>query len=485
MDFQSLKNISKFISAIGISISLFFLIPLFTGLYYHDNIKNFLIFDISFFIINFIIFLFLLNHHIKMTIKESILIVNLVWILLGIIGAISLCLTSNINFYDGFFEAISGFTTTGATIYNNIENLSHTTLMLRSLMNWLGGVGIVVLSVGLLPFINPSGSLTLFKAESTGIKMDKLTPKIKDTALRVWGIYFILTFVDMVLLHIEGMNFFDAINHSFTTISTGGFSTKNSSIGYWDNNTLIIWTTTIFMLLSGMNFIAHLKLFFYKNASDYKIEEIKWYIIIFTILSLSLTLIHFFHSHDTFFYSLTHSCFTISSILTTTGYDSVDYGKWCTAATAIIFIAMFSGGTTGSTAGGMKVIRYIVLFKNLHIQIKKILHPNAIIDIYIDKTKITNSILNNISGFFLLFIFTNLGLSLFLYAQGYDFLTAFSASIACIGNIGPGFSLVGPAQNFSFFNPTDKIVLAIFMIIGRLEFYTFIILFSKEFWKKF
>jgi len=485
MDFQSLKNISKFISAIGISISLFFIIPLFTGLYYHEHIKDFLLFDISFFIINFAIFLILFNHHIKMTIKESILIVNLVWILLGVVGGISLCLTSNINFYDGFFEAVSGFTTTGATIYNNIQDLSHTTLMLRSLMNWLGGVGIVVLSVGLLPFINPSGSLTLFKAESTGIKIDKLTPKIKDTALRLWGIYLILTFIDIILLHMEGMNFFDAINHSFATISTGGFSTKNASIGYWDNNYLIIWTTTIFMLLSGMNFIAHLKLLFYKSTSDYKIEEIKWYIIIFIILSSSLTLIHYFHSHNTFFYSLTHSFFTISSIITTTGFSSVDYGKWSVAATSIIFIAMFSGGTTGSTAGGAKIIRYIVLFKNLNIQIKKILHPNAIINIYIDKIKISNFILNNVSGFFFLFILTNLGLTLFLYAQGYDFLTSFSSSIACIGNIGPGFSLAGPAQNFSFFNPTDKIVLAIFMIIGRLEFYTFIILFTKEFWKKF
>jgi len=484
LDIQSIKNILKFIGLLGTFLSVFSLIPLITGLIYHEEIKNFAIFNLVFFLLNFSIYKIFAKHNVKMKIKEAILAVNLVWILLGLGGGIALYLTSNITLIDGFFEAISGFTTTGATIYSDIESLSHTTLMLRSLYHWLGGMGIIVLGVGLLTLINPAGSLTLFKSEATGITVEKITPKIKDTAIRLWGIYLLLTLLDTILLKIEGMSLFDAINHAFSTISTGGFSTKNSSLGYWSNNYLIIWTTTIFMLISGINFLAHLRLF-YKDTSGYKSEEVKWYLIIFIVLSSFLTYIHYITSNTTFFDSLTHSFFTISSILTTTGFASVDYEKWGQATAAIIFLAMLIGGNAGSTAGGVKVIRFVVLFKNLTTQIKKILHPNAIFGIYIDKSRITNNILGSVTGFFLIYALTTSILSLYLYFKGYDFLTSVSSSIACIGNIGPGFGEIGPADNFSFFAQIDKIILAIFMIIGRLEFYTFILLFSKSFWKRF
>ncbi|WP_281951665.1 TrkH family potassium uptake protein [Nitrosophilus kaiyonis] len=484
MDIQSIKNILKFISAIGIGVSIFFIIPLLTGLVYNEPIKKYIIFNLIFLGINFLIFSFLSKHHFKMNIKESIFAVNLVWILLGIGGGIALHITSNISFADSFFEAISGFTTTGATIYSDIESLSKTTLMLRSLFHWLGGMGIIVLGVGLLTLINPTGSLTLFKAEATGINVEKLTPKIKDTAIRLWGIYLLLTICDIFLLYIGGMSLFDAINHAFSTISTGGFSTMNDSLGHWRNNYFILWVTTIFMFLSGINFLAHLRIF-HKDFSGYLSEEVKWYTIIFLILAISLTAVHFYIGKDTIFHSATHAFFTISSILTTTGFASTDYSKWSQIAVSLIFLAMFVGGNAGSTAGGVKVIRYVVLFKNLFAQIKQNLHPNAVIGVYIDKNRITSKILNSVSGFFLLFVIINIFLTLFLYAKGYDFLTSFSASIACIGNIGPGFGHVGPADNFSFFSDFEKVVLSIFMIIGRLEFYTFVILFSKEFWKKF
>jgi len=484
LDIQSIKNISKFIGLLGIALSFFFIIPLMVGIIYQEDIKNFAIFNLIFFLFNLILFKFFSKHNFKMKIKEAILAVNIVWILLGIGGGIALYLTSDISIVDGFFEAISGFTTTGATIYNDIESLNRTTLMLRSLYHWLGGMGIIVLGVGLLTLINPAGSLTLFKSEATGITVEKITPKIKDTAIRLWGIYLFLTILDTISLYFAGMNLFDAINHAFSTISTGGFSTKNASLGYWRENYFIIWITIIFMFLSGINFLAHLKLI-YKDTSGYKSEEFRWYLTIFIILSFFLTYVHFKTSNDSFFYSLTNSFFTISSILTTTGFASCDYEKWGQATTAIIFVAMFIGGNAGSTAGGVKVIRFVVLFKNLSTQIKKILHPNAIIGIYIDKNRITNNILGSVTGFFLIFAFTNALLSLYLYFRGYDFLTSLSSSIACIGNIGPGFGNIGPSDNFSFFAWIDKIILAIFMIIGRLEFYTFILLFTKNFWKKF
>ncbi len=484
MDLLTLKNVLKFLSIIGIALSLFFLIPIFTGFFFHEEIKEFILFDGIFFTVNFLLFILMYKHVLQMRIKGSILAVNLIWILLGIAGAIPLYLYTHVNFADAFFEAISGFTTTGATIYSDIESLPKSILMLRSLMHWLGGMGIIVLGVGLFSLINPTGSLTMFKAESTGIKMDKITPKIKDTALRLWIIYLVFTFADIILLKVGGMGLFDAVNHAFSTISTGGFSTKNSSLGYWDDNYFILWVTTIFMFLSGINFLAHLRLYS-GDFSGYKSEEVKWYVIIFLFLSLLLSAVHFYNSNDTLAFSTTHAFLTISSVMTTTGFASLDYEKWGVFAIAIVFIAMMIGGNAGSTAGGVKVIRHIVWFKNMFSQFKQILHPSSIVGVYIDKNRVSGKVLGSVSGFMLLFILTNIFVTLYLFVRGYDPMTSISTALACVGNIGPGFALTGPAQNYSFFSWEDKIVLAGSMIIGRLEFYTVMLLFARDFWKKY
>jgi trk system potassium uptake protein TrkH len=350
-------------------------------------------------------------------------------------------------------------------------------------MHWLGGLGVIVLGVGLLSIINPSGSLTLFKAESTGIRLEKISPKIRDTAISLWLIYLLLTITDTICLKIFGMSWFDAINHAFSTISTGGFSTKNASLGAFDSSA-IFWITTIFMLISGVNFLAHLKLF-YGDSSGYRTEEVKSYLIIFLILSTLVTLTHDFVDGDTLFHSATHSFFTVASIMTTTGFATVDYSLWGHLATALIFIAMFVGGSAGSTAGGVKVIRYIVIFKTLFSELKRTLHPRATISIYIDGTRLRSSIISSVLGFFFLFVFTNVLISLYLYARGFDALTSVSGALAVVGNIGPGFGEVGPANNFSFFSDFDKLILSFGMIIGRLECYTVYLLFSSYLWKRF
>jgi trk system potassium uptake protein TrkH len=484
VDTYSLKNITKFLSIIGIAISIFFLLPVVIGYIYHESIQLFLFFDIFLFALSLAFFMFLNDHQMKLSIKGGILSVNLVWILLGFSGAIPLMLYTDVSFADAFFESISGFTTTGATIYSDIESLPKSILMLRSLMHWLGGMGIIVLGVGLFSIINPNGSMALFKAESTGIKMEKMTPKIKDTAIRLWWVYSFFTFLDFLALKLAGMSFFDAINHAFSTISTGGFSTKNSSLGYYSSS-LIVWITTFFMVVSGINFLAHLRFLTSIDGSGYKREEVFWYLLIFIFLSLSLGMVLVFIKDDSLYHALTHASFTIASVLTTTGFATVDYEQWGQFAVSIIFIAMLIGGNAGSTAGGVKVIRYIVLFKNLTMQLKMTLNPKEIVAVFIDKQKISTSIINSTTGFIFLFILTNLFVSIYLFARGFDTLTSISTALATVGNIGPGFALTGPALNYSFFSSMDKYILSFAMIAGRLEFYTVMLIFSRNFWKRF
>jgi len=466
------------------ALSVFFLIPIGWGVYFKEDIRYFAIFDALFFLANLVMYLSMFRHNMRMRVKDSILSVNLIWILLGVAGSVPLYLYSDISLMDSFFEAISGFTTTGATIYSDIESLPHSILMLRSLTHWLGGMGIVVLGVGLFSLINPTGSMTMFKAESTGIKMDKITPKIKDTALRLWIVYVVFTLSDMILLKLGGMSYFDALNHAFSTISTGGFSTKNSSMGYWGENYFILWVTTIFMFLSGVNFLAHLKVI-QGDTSGYRSEEVKWYFIIFVVLSMLLSITHLQISKEHFLDTITHSFFTVSSILTTTGFASLDYEKWGRLAVVIIFVAMLVGGNAGSTAGGVKVIRYIVWFKNMFAQFRQILHPNALTGIYIDKHRISGKVLGSVSGFMMLFVLSNAVVTFYLFARGYDPMTAISAAVACVGNIGPGFAKVGPTQNFAFFSEIDKLVLSLAMIVGRLEFYTVMLLWTRDFYKRY
>jgi len=484
MDLYALKNVLKFLSVIGMALSLFLLAPVITGLLYGEEILYFFLFDLVLFGLNGIVYLSLRSHQVKLRIRDGILSVNLVWILLGIAGAVPLLLYTDVSVADAFFEAISGFTTTGATIFSDIEALPKSLLFLRSLMHWLGGMGIIVLGVGLFSLINPSGSMALFKAESTGIKMEKVTPKIKDTAMRLWLIYLFFTLVDALALKLAGMDIFDAFNHAMSTISTGGFSTRNNSLGYYGSS-LIVWITTFFMLISGINFLAHLRFFSDKDVSGYKRAEVRWYLAIFVFLSVVLTVSIIWVDSVEMGEALTHSFFTIASVLTTTGFATLDYETWGQVAISIIFVAMLIGGNAGSTAGGVKVIRYIVLFKDLSLQFQKALHPNAVVSLFIDKQKVSSQTISATAGFILLFIVTNLLLTLYLFARGFDAMTSLSTALAVVGNIGPGFSLTGPAQNYAFFSSLDKVILSLAMIIGRLEFYTVFLLFSRTFWKKF
>jgi trk system potassium uptake protein TrkH len=477
------KNIVKIIALIGMTLGGIFLLDVLVGIYYAEAYKDLLLYDLAFFLINLLFWIFLLKHEVDLKIKESIIVVNLLWIFLGIAGSIPFLLYTNVSAASAFFEAISGFTTTGATVFNDIEALPHMLLFHRSLMHWLGGLGVIVLGVGLLSVINPTGSLSLFKAESTGVQLEKITPRIKDTAMRLWLVYLLLTLLDTLFLKFFGMSWFDAINHAFSTISTGGFSTKNSSMGYFKEDG-IIWTTTFFMMISGINFLAHLR-FYHKDISGYKSEEVRWYFMIFFLLTVILTFVHIDISGDSLYDALKHSSFTIASVMTTTGFATIDYGSWSHLAIATIFVGLLMGGNAGSTAGGIKIIRHIILLKTLSSELKRVLHPNTIISVFVDGVKQKERILSSTFGFFMLFMITVAVVTIYIYARGYDAMSAISGAFALVGNIGPGFALVGPADNFSFFSDGDKIFFSFAMIIGRLECYTVFVLLSRSFWRKF
>ncbi len=483
MDRYSINNIVKLLGIIGMYISLFFLIPIFTGLYYREDVFRFLVFDFAFFLLNALMFLIFRNYKIVLSLKEGILSVNLIWVLVAFAGSIPLWLYSDVTFMQAIFESISGFTTTGASIYKDVESLPNMILILRSLMHWLGGMGILVLGVGLLSLINPSGSLTLFKAETSGVRFEKSTPKIRDTAIMLWKIYIMFTLMDAILLNVGGMSVFDAINHAFSTISTGGFSTKNDSLAGFDTP-FVLWTTTFFMLISGITFLAHLKTIS-GDFSGYKNEETKWYIIVFAVLSFTMAFSRYLTSSESFFSSLTHACFNIASLMTTTGFVSDDYESWGQISVALAFLAMIASGNGGSTAGGIKIIRHVVSMKVIIAELKKILHPNAIIRVFINNVPVSNSLISMTFGFVTLFVITNALVTSFLYASGYDAMTSISTALACVGNIGPGFGMVGPTRNYAFFDDFDLSVLSVAMIIGRLEILTFLLVFVPSFWRRF
>lgn len=483
MDQRTVKNLIKLLGAVGVYLSLFFLIPISVGLYYKEDVCIWIIADSIFFALNMMMFLSLRTHGIVLSLRDGILAVNLIWIMVSCAGAFPLWLYSDITLFQAIFESISGFTTTGATIYKDIESLSHAILILRSLMHWMGGMGILVLGVGLLSLINPSGSLALFKAEASGIKLDKSTPKIKDTAVSLWKIYILLTVIDAVMLKWGGMSAFDAINHALSTISTGGFSTKNSSFGAFDTP-FILWTTTFFMVVSGITFLAHLRLF-HKDVRGYQNEETFWYLIVFIILACSLTLFRYVSSGDSFWYSLTHASFNIAALMSTTGFASADYEMWGSVAVSLAFLAMIASGNGGSTAGGVKIIRYVVTFKVIYSELKKILHPNAFIKVFINGSSVSSNLIATTFGFITLFVITNAMIIFYLFVSGYDMMTSLSTALACVGNIGPGFAQVGPSQNYAFYGSVDLMVLCFGMILGRLEIFTFLLVFIPSFWRKF
>jgi trk system potassium uptake protein TrkH len=470
---------------VGIMLLLFsmtLVIPLITSFIYSDG--NHYTFIYSFLIIlglGSILYLPNISAKNDIKIKEGFLIVVLFWFVLSIVGSLPFMIDRqlSLNFYDALFESVSGWTTTGATIINNLDVLTPSILIYRQELQWLGGMGIVILALAILPMLGVGG-MQLYKAESTGpIKDNKISPRIAETAKSLWSIYLGLTVSCAFLYYVAGMNLFDAVAHSFSTIAIGGFSTHNLSIGYY-NNSLIETICIFFMLISAINFILHYMALSSKSLSCYfRDSEFITYMLIILGLILVFALYTTFSSDINITFQ--QIIFQTVSFITTSGFSTTTYDAWPDFMITALILVSFIGACAGSTGGGLKVVRVLLLFKLLKKELLKILHPTAEIPIRINKSPINDDLSGTLYNFFMFYIISYLLLSFLVLLSGHDITTSFSTVASCINNLGP--ALGDAVNNYSNLNIFSKYILIFAMILGRLEIFTLLIVMTPYFWK--
>jgi len=435
------------------------------------------------------------KHKREMNKREGYIVVTFGWIVMALSGTLPYIFTDTISsFTNAFFETISGYTTTGASILNDIEIVPKGVLFWRSLTQWIGGMGIIVLAVAILPLLG-IGGMQLFAAEAPGPNADKLHPRIADTAKRLWLIYFGYTVAETILLKVAGMSFFDAINHSMSTLSTGGFSTKNASIAHWNGQPVIQYIIMLFMFLAGTNFVLSYFAFKGKVQKVIKDEEFKLYFKFITIFTIVAALIIYFRAdvslssviHPMVFgemeSAIRHGFFQVLAILTTTGFVTADYTLWTPFLVVFFFGLMFLGGSAGSTSGGVKVMRHLLMIKNGFLEFKRTLHPNAVLPVRYNNKAISGNIVFNILAFFILYMLSFIIGSLGFSMLGLDFESAVGVAASSLGNVGPALGDFGPVNNFSEMPDIGKWWSGFLMLIGRLELFTVLILFTPFFWR--
>ena len=430
----------------------------------------------------------------QLEIREGFAVVALSWFVLSLIGALPYIFSGVLSSYsNAFFETMSGFTTTGATILGGadtpqIEQLPYSLLFWRSLTHWLGGMGIIVLTLAIMPVLG-IGGVQLFKAEVPGLTTDKLTPRIGETAKRLWLIYVGFTMVQIGLLW-PAIGLFDAINHAFATMATGGFSTKNGSVGQFES-AYVEWVIIVFMMLAGVNFALHFRILAGQFKPVWKDAELKVYLGIILVSSLLLAVDLWAPSGGSSFLkyeeadvAFRQAAFQAVAIITTTGFGTADYELWPFFAMSILFLLFFSGGMAGSTGGGIKVVRHILLFKNVNTEIKKLVHPNAVIPVRLNRHSVSQDIIRNVLSFFFVY-FALIGLgTLIMTLMNLDVWSAFTVTISSIGNVGPAFGDFGPTETYAPIPTAGKWVLSILMMAGRLELFTVLILFFPAYWRR-
>jgi trk system potassium uptake protein TrkH len=415
--------------------------------------------------------------------REGFLIVALGWVSMVAFGTLPYLMSEvNPGLVNALFETASGVTTTGASIFDDIEQLPKGILFWRSLTQWFGGLGIIVLTVAVFPLLG-FGGIELFVAESPGPTSDKLHPRIRETARRLWLLYVGLTLLLFLLLWIEGMGPFDAINHALTTMATGGFSTRNASMKAFDSP-LIHYTVILFMLLAGTNFSVLYLGVQGRLRSMWQSEEFRTYVLLIAGLGVALFFPLFLSTDMPAEQAFRDGLFQVVSIVTTTGYVSADYTQWTVGLTMIFFILMFVGGCAGSTSGGIKLVRHLVFYKNSLLEFKRIIHPRAVLPLKLNGQSVAPRIYTHIIIFLLLYLMLFVLGSIILSLMGLDFLTAIGATATSLGNVGPGLGQVGPSDTFAALPDGAKILLSFLMLLGRLEIFTILVLFTPAFWQQ-
>ena len=415
--------------------------------------------------------------------RDGVAIVSLGWFIAGAAGALPFLVSGSIdNFTDAYFESVSGFTTTGASILSDIEKLPKGILMWRSMIQWLGGMGIIVLSIAILPFLG-IGGMQLYKAEVPSPVVDKLKPRISDTAKVLWKVYILFTGAQILLLLGGGMSLFDSVCHAFCTMPTGGFSPLNKSIAQYDSP-YFDGVITVFMILAAMNFSLHYRLMKGEVGIFGRDPECRVFLILVGVLILLVTLDIYRSVYSSLTQAFRYAAFQVSSLITTTGFVTADYDTWPSLSKCLLVLSMFFGGMAGSTGGGIKTVRLIVMAKHAYEELFRIIHPHAVRAVQRGGKPVPADVLSSIWGFFFLYLALYGVAALILAGLGMDVISALSAVAACIFNVGPGLGSVGPTQNFLAVPFLGKWVLIIGMILGRLEIYTVIVLFMPEYWRK-
>lgn len=416
--------------------------------------------------------------------RDGYLIVTLSWISMALFGTLPYLLSGAIpDVTNAFFESMSGLSTTGASILDDIESLPKGILFWRSMTQWLGGMGIIVLTIAILPMLG-IGGMELFVAEAPGPTKDKIHPRIKETAKRLWIIYLALTVAETFILMFGGMNFFDAINHSLTTNSTGGFSTKQDSVAHF-NSPFFEYVIVVFMFFSGTNFTLLYFMIKGKFKTILKNDEFKWYLSAVIGLVLFLTpIVYFYTNSESFHDSFRAVLFQVVSIITTTGFASDNFTTWGPLASFVFFLLLFSGASAGSTSGGIKIVRIVLLMKNGFLEFKRRLHPNAVIPVHLNKEPVSNTIIYNLLAFIFLYLFIYTIGSLLMTALGVPLIESLSTVATSLGNVGPGLGAYDPSHSFSALPAAGKWVLAFLMLFGRLELFTVALILTPYYWKR-
>ncbi len=414
--------------------------------------------------------------------RDGLAIVALAWIAVSAFGALPFVISGDIPFYvDAFFETVSGFTTTGASILTEVESLSRGGLFWRSFTHWVGGMGVLVFVMAILPMSDGHG-MHIMRAEVPGPTVGKLVSRMSDTAKILYGIYLALTLVEIVLLLAGGMPLFDACIHSFGSAGTGGFSCRNLSVGAYQNPYFDI-VIGIFMLMFGVNFNLYYFLLIRRFRDVFHSEELRSYLLIVAAAVVAIT-VDIAHLYDSVSTSLCHAFFQVSSIITTTGYATTDFNAWPTFSKGILVVLMFIGACAGSTGGGIKVARVVILVKASYGDMRRMLHPNAVSTVRFEGKPLTDRNLRGVHLFLTVYILVFTVSFLLLSLEQFDLVTTFTALAACINNIGPGLELVGPMGNFSAFSPWSKLLLSFNMLVGRLEIFPMLLLCAPSIWKR-